>query len=57
MLHVKTGLGNKMINSFDEWITKYIEPLSEEEVEMLNMLIDLQVEQVHYKEMFKKSTE
>ena len=46
-----------MINSFDECITKYIEPLSEEEVEMLNMLIDLQVEQVHYKEMFKKSTE
>ena len=49
LLHTEICIGNKIINSFYEWITTYIEPLSEEEVEMSNKLIDLQVEHIHNK--------
>ena len=50
LLQTEICIGNKIINSFYEWITTYIEPLSEEEVEMSNMLIYLQAEQVHNKQ-------
>ena len=44
-LHVEIGIRNKIINSFYDWITKYAEPLSDEEIEMLNVLVltDLQI--------------
>ena len=41
LLHVEIGIGNKIIDSFYYWISKYIEPLSKEEIEMTNNLIDL----------------
>ena len=32
LLHTEIGIGNKIIDSFYSWITKYIEPLSNEEI-------------------------
>ena len=42
------------IDSFYSWITKYIEPLSNEEIEMSNHLIDLQVEQIQNKKLLEQ---
>ena len=39
--HAEIGIGNKIIESFYRWISKYIELLSNEEIEMTNNLIDL----------------
>ena len=49
LLHAEIGIGNKIIESFYNWISKYIEPLSKEEIEMTNNLIDLQIEQIQNK--------
>ena len=54
MLHADIGIGNKIIESFYRWISKYIEPLSNEEIEMTNNLIDLQVEQIQNKKLLKQ---
>ena len=54
LLHAEIGIGNKIINSFYRWISKYIEPLSNEEIEMTNNLIDLQVEQIQNKKLLKE---
>ena len=43
-----------IIDSFYSWITKYIEPLSNEEIEMSNNLIDLQVEQIQNKKLLEQ---
>ena len=56
LCYMRIGIGNKTINSFYDWITKYVQPLSDKEVEMLNILIDLQVEQAHDKQTFEKWT-
>ena len=56
LCYMRIGIGNKTINLFYDWITKYFEPLSDKEVEMLNILIDLQVEQAHDKQTFEKWT-
>ena len=29
LLYAKIGIGNKTINSFNDWITKHVEPLSD----------------------------
>ena len=42
LLHAEIGIGNKIINSFYDQITKHVEPLSDEEVGFSNVLIDLQ---------------
>ena len=42
------------IDSFYSWITKYIEPLSNEEIEMSNHLIDLQVEKIQNKKLLEQ---
>ena len=44
LLHAEIGIGNKIIDSFYSWISKYIKPLSNEEIEITNTLIELQVE-------------
>ena len=54
MLHAEIDIGNKIIDSFYSWITKYIEPLSNEEIEMSNNLIYLQVEQIQNKKLLKQ---
>ena len=41
LLHAEIDIGNKIIDSFYRWISKYIEPLSNEEIEMTSNLIDL----------------
>ena len=56
LCYIRIGIGNKTINSFHDWITKYVEPLSDKEVEMSNILIDLQVEQVNNKQIIEKWT-
>ena len=56
LLHAKIGIVNKIINSFYDWITKHVEPLLDEEVELYNMLIDLQMEFNQNKESFEKWT-
>ena len=43
LLNVEIGIGNKIISSFYTLITTYIEPLSVEEIEMTNTLIDFQI--------------
>ena len=54
MLHAETIIANKIINLFYEWITKHLELLSDEEVEMSNVLIDLQTESNQHKKLFEK---
>ena len=54
LLHAEIGIGNKIIDLFYSWISKYIEPLSNEEIEMSNNLIDLQVEQIQNKKLLKQ---
>ena len=34
LLHAEIGIGNKIMDSFYSWITKDIEPLSNEKIEM-----------------------
>ena len=41
LLHAKISISNKIITSFYTWITTYIAPLSVEEIEMSNTLINL----------------
>ena len=53
MLNAAIGIGNRIINLFNDWITKYVELLSDKEVKMSNMLIDLQIEQVNNKQTFE----
>ena len=38
---MEIDIGHEVINSFYDWIAKYVEPLSDEEVEISNVLIDL----------------
>ena len=54
LLHVEIGVGNKILESFYNWISKYIEPLSKEEIEMINNLIDLQIELTENKKLLKQ---
>ena len=54
MLHAEIGIGNKIIELFYRWISKYIEPLLNEEIEMNNNLIDLQIEQIQNKKLLKQ---
>ena len=54
LLHAEIGIGNKIIESFYRWISKYIEPLSNEELEMTNNLIDLQIELIQNKKLLKQ---
>ena len=54
LLHAEIGIGNKIIESFYRWISKYIEPLSNEEIEMTNNLIDLQIEQIQNNKLLKQ---
>ena len=53
LIHAEIGIGHKIIDSFYSWISKYIEPLSNEEIEMTNNLIDLQVEQIQNKKLLE----
>ena len=34
LLHAAIGIGNKIMDSLYSWITKYIEPLTNEKIEM-----------------------
>ena len=54
LLHAEIGIGNKIINSFYKWKTTYIEPLSVEEIEMTNTLIDFQIELIDNQKNLKK---
>ena len=54
LLHAEIGIGNKISESFYRWISKYIEPLSNEEIEMINNLIDLQIEQIQNKKLLNQ---
>ena len=54
MLHAEIGIGNKIINSFYDWIVNIVEVLSDEEVEISNVLIDLQIEFNQNTESFEK---
>ena len=47
LLYAEIGIGNKIISSFNTWITTYIEQLSVEEIEMTNTLIDFQIELIY----------
>ena len=54
MLHAEIGIGNKLIDSFYSWISKYIEPLSNKKIEMTNNLIDLQIKLIQNKKLLKQ---
>ena len=45
---------NKKINPFHSQITKHMEPLSNEEIEMSNNSMDLQVEQIQNKKLLEQ---
>ena len=57
LLHAEIGIGNKIINSFYSWITKYIKPILNEEIEISNNWIDLQVEQIQNKNLLEQISE
>ena len=57
LLHAEIGIGNKIISSFYKWITTYIEPLSVEEIEMTNTLIDFQIELIDNQKKLKEITQ
>ena len=48
LLHVDIGVGNKIVYTYFDLINKRIEPITDEELELTNDLIDL-------KNRFKKS--
>ena len=50
---MEIDIGNEIINSFYDRMTKHVETLSDEEVEMSNVLIDLQIEFNQNKESFE----
>ena len=54
LLHAEIGIENKIISSFYKWITTYIEPLSVEEIEMTNTVIDFQIELIDNLKNLKK---
>ena len=56
LLYAEISIGNKIINSFYDWTTKHVEPLSDEKVEMSDLLIALQIEFNQNKESFEKWT-
>ena len=43
LLHAERGIGNKIIKILYHLIIIHVEPLSDEEVEISNMLIDLHI--------------
>ena len=57
LLHPKIDICNKIFDSFFSWIIKYIEPLSNDEIEMSNNLIDLQVEQIQNKKLLEQTNQ
>ena len=56
LLHTEIGIGNKTINLFFDWTTKHVKLLSDEEVEISNVLIDLQIKSTQNRETFEKRT-
>ena len=48
LLHVEIGVGNKIFCSCFESINERIGPISDEEVNMNNFLINLKIEQNNY---------
>ena len=54
LLHAEIDIGNKIIDSFYSWMTKYSEPLPNEEIEISNNLIDLQVKQTQKKKLIEQ---
>ena len=48
LLHAEIGVGNKIVYIYFDWINERIEPISDEELELTNDLIDLKVELKHH---------
>ena len=44
LLHAEIGVGNKIVDTYFDWINERIEPITDEELELTNDLIDLKVD-------------
>ena len=54
LLHTEIGVGNKIVYTYFDWITKRIEPITDEEVELSNCLIDLKIELKNHEKDYNK---
>ena len=58
--YTEIGVGNKIIYTYFGWINETIEPISEDEVNMTNVLIKLKIEvisnQKQYDELINKNS-
>ena len=48
LLHAEIGVGNKIVYTYFDWINERIEPITDEELELTNDLIDLKVDSKNY---------
>ena len=55
LLHAEIGIGNKIIDSFYSWITKYIEPLSNEKIKMSKIWLTYKLNKYKIKNNLNKS--
>ena len=44
LLHAEIGVGNKIVITYFDWINERIEPITDDELELTNFLIDLEIE-------------
>ena len=44
LLHVEISFGNKIVYIYFDWISERIEPITDDELELTNFLIDLKIE-------------
>ena len=50
LLHVEISFGNKIVYIYFDWISERIEPITDDELELTNFLIDLKIELNKYEQ-------
>ena len=44
LFHAEMGVGNKIVYTYFDWINEIIEPITDDELDLTNCLIDLKIE-------------
>ena len=50
LLHAEISVGNKIMQTYFDWINERIEPITYDELELTNFLIDLKIELNKYEQ-------
>ena len=45
LLHTEIGVGNKIVYTYFDWINERIEPITDDELELTNGVINLKIEE------------